>query len=90
MVVRTENGRHTLRHRTVQEGASEVTYPPIVSPQMWHDANRVTECRERHPVRASVETYLLRGLVRCTAHDRIMCGTAGRTERGRCARAREV
>src|SRR2546423_1830327 len=83
MVVRTENGRRTLRRRTVADGAIEVTYPPIVTRELWHAANRVTECRERHPIRANVETYLLRGLLRCTAHDRSMGGSAGRTEPGR-------
>jgi site-specific DNA recombinase len=83
MVVRTENGRRTLRSRTKETGAIEVEYPPIISRELWHAANRVTECAERHPVRATVESYLLRGLVRCIEHDRIMCGSVGRTERGR-------
>jgi site-specific DNA recombinase len=85
--VPTGSRRRRIRWITDPAELVPVVYPPIVTPDLWAEANAVESTR--HPVRASVDKYLLRGgMVRCAEHDRAMGGSMGESGRRsyRCKR----
>jgi site-specific DNA recombinase len=86
---RTVRGTRSSKRITDGRGVIEVSYPAIVSKELWQAANRVATCGERHPMRAAPDQYLFAGgMVRCGEHDRAMGGssTEGRAPRYQCQR----
>lgn len=84
----TEHNRRRIRWIT--DGAQLITlkYPAIVTPELWADAN-TSRTAALHPVRTSVDNYLLRGgMVRCAEHNLIMSASTGGhgVRRYRCKR----
>jgi site-specific DNA recombinase len=74
--VRTERGTRVKRKRVDGRGVIEVSYPPIVTPDMWHAAQPDSEQGKTCVKRADADRYLLHtGMVRCAEHGRSMGGS---------------
>jgi site-specific DNA recombinase len=70
----TERSRRRVRWETDPSTLIPLKYPAIVTPELWAEAQQTNP--GRHPVRASVDKYLLRGgMVRCVEHNLTMSGS---------------
>jgi Recombinase len=64
-------------------------YPPLVTREEWHAAQKTNGTGQHCPVRTSAEEYLLYGgMARCAEHNRAMGGSLGKggARRYRCCR----
>src|SRR5262249_25972548 len=70
----TERSRRRIRWITDPGQLIPLKYPPIVTPELWAEANAVES--KLHPVRSGVDRYLLRGdVVLCGEHNLVMGGS---------------
>jgi Recombinase/Recombinase zinc beta ribbon domain len=76
--VRDDHGRRLRRRAAGEQEPTDVAYPPLVTEEEWHAANKPDETTRACAVRATADSYLFYGgMVRCALHGTAMTGSRG-------------